>query len=99
MSVATKKKPESSAESLRAKACESTEQGVPSMHFLELVGNLVKVWTQNIPLHSQIQGQADSGCIVRSDSHPLYIILMIMSEFNWKAKMPGSYLNFTKHKR
>lgn len=62
------------------------------------MGNLVNTCAQSIPLCCQVQGQADRACILRRGRNHWNIILII-SEFDWKAKTVGSNSNFTKHKR
>lgn len=52
----------------------------------------MKICVQNILSYCQVQGRADRGCI-------LNIILMIISEYNWKTKTVDSNSNFAIHIR
>lgn len=59
----------------------------------------MKICVQNILSYCQVQRQADRGCILKSESNHLNIILMIISEYNWKTKTVGSNSNFAIYVR
>ena len=89
--MATREKGESPAKMVLSKVC--------SVSFLEFARILGNGRVQSMPLHCQVQGQAGTSCVLKSKSNHSNIILMIISEYQWRAKTVGSNSNFIIHIR